>query len=169
MTFSYRLLAAVVFTVSGSCLVGHHLLACTGITLKARDGTVMFGRTLEWGPFDLKSRLIVVPRGHKFTSKTPDGSPGQSWITKYGVVGVDGVGKDIVIDGMNEKGLQVGLFYHPGIAEYQKYDPTRASESLAPTDVGTYLLTTCDSVEQAREAVEKKAKSYRWSKNPSGP
>ncbi len=155
MIFSYRFVAAIALVISGSCLVGHQLLACTGITLKARDGTVLFGRTLEWGAFDLKSRLVIVPRSHKFTCHTPDGKPGLSWQAKYGVAGIDGVGKEIVLDGMNEKGLQVGLFYHPGTAEYQTYDPTRAGESLAPTDVGTYLLTTCESVEEARKVIKK--------------
>ena len=129
--------------------------ACTGITLKAGDGSVVFGRTMEWGHFDIKSGLLVIPRGHSFTSQTPDGKPGLSWKAKFGAAGMDGVGKVVVLDGMNEKGLAVGLFYHPGTAEYQQYDPARAGESMAPTDVGTYLLTTCESVDQAREALRK--------------
>ena len=54
-------------------------LACTGITLKAADGSVLFGRTLEWGSFDLKSRLVVIPRGYKYVTHMPDGKPGLSW------------------------------------------------------------------------------------------
>lgn len=42
--------------------------ACTGITLKSKDGAVVFGRTLEWGSFDLNSRLVVVPRGYEYKS-----------------------------------------------------------------------------------------------------
>ena len=53
-------------------------LACTGITLKAADGSVLFGRTLEWGSFDLKSRLVVIPRGYKYATHTPDGKPDYS-------------------------------------------------------------------------------------------
>jgi choloylglycine hydrolase len=139
----------------GFCCLGQQVLACTGITLKARDGAVVYGRTLEWGSFDFKSRLVIVPRGFKFSAVTPDGMPGLSWIAKHGVAGLDGVGKDIIIDGMNEKGLAVGLFYHPGTAEYPRYDPARASASLSPTDVGTYLLTSCESVEEAREAMQR--------------
>jgi penicillin V acylase-like amidase (Ntn superfamily) len=47
--------------------------ACTGITLKAQDGAVLFGRTMEWGAFDLNGRITVIPRGHEFTGQTPDG------------------------------------------------------------------------------------------------
>ncbi|SIO67263.1 Linear amide C-N hydrolases, choloylglycine hydrolase family [Singulisphaera sp. GP187] len=129
--------------------------ACTGISLKAQDGAALFGRTLEWGAFDLKSRLVVVPRDYKFTAQTPDSKPGLCWNAKYGAVALDGAGKAIVIDGMNEKGITVGLFYHPGTAVYQKYDPAKAGESMAPTDVGMYLLTTCGSVKEARSAIQK--------------
>lgn len=131
------------------------VLACTGITLKATDGSVVFGRTLEWGSFDLKSRLVVIPRGYKYATHTPDGKPGLSWQGKYGVVGIDAVEKDMVVEGMNEKGLAVGLFYHPGFAEYQTYDPAQAAQSMGPTDVGQYLLTTCATVDEVRAAIAK--------------
>lgn len=51
--------------------------ACTGITLKAIDGSVVYGRTMEWGSFDLLSRVVIVPRGHRFTGLTPDQKPGK--------------------------------------------------------------------------------------------
>jgi choloylglycine hydrolase len=131
------------------------VLACTGITLKATDGSVVFGRTLEWGPFDLKSRLAVIPRGYKYATLMPDGKTGLSWQGKYGVVGIDAVEKDIVVEGMNEKGLAVGLFYHPGFAEYQEYDPAQAAQSLSPADVGQYLLTSFATVDEVRDALAK--------------
>ncbi len=149
--FLPRLLA--VLAVFG--MFGQPIMACTGITLKAKDGAVVFGRTMEWGSFDLNSRLIIVPRGHKFTSLLVDHKPGLSWTAKYGVAGIDAVGKDVVVDGLNEKGLQVSLFYHPGTSQYQKFDPAKIHESIAPTDLGTYLLTTCESVEDVREALRK--------------
>jgi choloylglycine hydrolase len=129
--------------------------ACTGITLRAADGAVVYGRTMEWGSFDLKSRVVVIPRGYTFTAHTPDGKPGMTWKTKYGVVGLDCVDKDIVVDGLNERGLAVGLFYHPGYADYQQYDPAKAAETLAPTDVGQYLLTTCATIDEVRAAIDR--------------
>ena len=154
MTSHLRLFAGV-FLVSALSFLGHQLCACTGITLKAKDGTIVYGRTMEWGSFDLMSRVVIIPRGYKFTGQTPDKKPGFSWSAKYGVVGLDGVEKDIILDGMNEKGLTVGLFYHPGFAVYPEYDPTKAEDSIAPTDVGQYLLTTCESVEESRKAMQR--------------
>jgi choloylglycine hydrolase len=141
----------------GACafLAAQSASACTGITLRATDGSVVFGRTLEWGSFDLQSRLTVIPRGYKYVTHMPDGKTGVSWQGKYGVVGIDAVEKDIVVEGMNEKGLAVGLFYHPGYADYESYDPAQAAVSLGPTDVGQYLLTNYATVDEVRAAMAK--------------
>ena len=129
--------------------------ACTAITLRAEDGTVLFGRTMEWGAFDLNGRIMVIPRGHEFIGLTPDGKPGLNWQSQYGVVGIDMLEREVLSDGINEKGLALGLLYHPGFAEYTEYDPGKASQSMAPTDVGQFILTTCASVSDVREAMTK--------------
>jgi choloylglycine hydrolase len=151
-----RLLLTLLFVAAATLLLNPSAgRACTGITLKAADGAVVPGRTMEWGSFDIGSRVVIVPRGYAFECHMPDGKAGMSWKGKYGVVGMDAVGKDMVVDGMNEKGLVVGLFYLPGFAEYQKYDPAKSAESMGPTDIGQYLLTTCATVAEARAAIEK--------------
>ena len=127
--------------------------ACTGISLIAKDGAVVYGRTMEWGSFDLNSQVVIVSRGRTFTAHTPDKKPGVSWTGQYGFVGLDGLDAEVILDGMNEKGLAVGGFYHPGFAEYQKYDPEKASECMGPGDVIAYLLSTCATMEEARAAI----------------
>ena len=131
--------------------------ACTGIRLTAKDGAVVYGRTMEWGTFDLNSRVVIFPRGQQFTGHTPDHKPGLTWRAQYGFVGMDGpaLGEGMVLDGMNEKGLAVGAFYLPGFAEYQPYDPAKASASMGPGDVIAYLLSTCATVEDAKSALAK--------------
>ena len=97
-----------------SALVGSLLLfsshltivhACTGIRLSVKDGSAVYGRTMEWGTFDLNSRVAIIPHGYEFTGLTPDGHNGKKWKSKYGVIGLDMLGKDLFADGMNEKGL----------------------------------------------------------------
>ncbi|QDU24328.1 linear amide C-N hydrolase [Urbifossiella limnaea] len=134
-------------------LVGQRLEACTGLTLKAKDGAVVFGRTMEWGTFDLRSRVVIIPRGFDLQSPTPDGKKGLAWKTKYGAVGIDAVEKNYLVDGMNEKGLSVNLFYHEGFAEYPKYDPAKAAKSLDVLAVCPFLLTTCATTDEARKAL----------------
>lgn len=131
----------------------HPLYACTGLTLRAKDGAVVFGRTQEWGTFDLRSRVVIVPRGYALQSSTPDGQPGLAWKTKYGAVGLDVVEKNYLIDGMNEQGLCVNYFYHEGFAEYPKDDAGNASKTLDILAVCPYLLTTCATAEDARKAL----------------
>jgi len=127
--------------------------ACTGLTLKAQDGAVVFGRTMEWGNFDLQSRVVIVPRGHALKATTPDGQAGHTWTASYGAVGLDAVEKDFLVDGMNEKGLSVSAFYHPGYAEYRAYDSSKASTTISSLDVVQYLLTTTATVDAARKAI----------------
>ena len=47
--------------------------ACTGITLKAKDGTTVVARTIEWGGSELNSQYVVVPRGYVQYSYLPGG------------------------------------------------------------------------------------------------
>lgn len=93
----------------------------TGITLTGADGTRVFARTMEWGPFDLRPEFLLVPRGYEFRAmqEMPDGAEGLSWTSTYGVAGVNALGRLSFGDVMNEVGLVVGTFYLPGFAEYQ--------------------------------------------------
>ncbi len=126
--------------------------ACTGVTLKAKDGSVVFGRTQEWGTFDLRSRVAIVPRGLSLHDKMPDGKDGLSWTTTYGTVGLDVLDEDLLIDGMNEKGLTANLFYHEGYTEYAKPE---AGETLSILALVPYVLTSCQSVDEVRDALAK--------------
>jgi choloylglycine hydrolase len=136
-------------------LTVQNLAACTGVTLKAKDGSVVYGRTMEWGSFDLNSQVVIYPRGYKFTAHTPDKKPGLVWQGPYGFVGLDGLDAEVTLDGMNEKGLAVGGFYHPGFAKYQKYDSEKAAQSMGPGDVIAYILSTCATVDEAKAAMAK--------------
>jgi choloylglycine hydrolase len=60
---------AAVLISSGVALLSTKTWACTGITLRAADGAVVYGRTLEWGAFDMRSRVMVIPRRTEFKAK----------------------------------------------------------------------------------------------------
>ena len=127
---------------------------CTTITIANEDGSFTYGRTMEWGEFDLRSRVSLTPPGVAFTGTTPDGAPGMTWTSKIPTMGLDMLGNDRwIADGINSAGLVVGLLYHPGFATYPDYDPANASRSIAPLDVAPYLLTQCTSIAEVREAM----------------
>ncbi|KPC54580.1 linear amide C-N hydrolase [Amantichitinum ursilacus] len=125
--------------------------ACTGITLVAKDGSAIQARTMEWGTFFLDSEIMVVPRQHVFKAATPDGKAGLAWTGKYGIVGLNLVQTPVITDGMNEKGLTVSSLYLPGYEEGQKYDPAKADQTLAMTDVPTWLLSNFATTEEVRK------------------
>jgi choloylglycine hydrolase len=128
--------------------------ACTGIRLLAKDGSAVYGRTMEWGTFDLNSRVAIIPRGYEFTGLTPDGYNGKKWKSKYGIVGLDLLGKDLLADGMNEKGLATGLFYHPGFASYMKYDMSQANNSITAVDIVSFILSQFATIDEVRSGME---------------
>ena len=124
--------------------------ACTGIRLIAVDGSVVHARTLEFS-VDLQSDVIVVPRGYVRIGSTPDGRQGLKWKTKYASVGANGAGLPFIFDGLNEKGLAVGTFYFPNSAGYMHYKATEASKTVAPWEVGSWILENFATIEEVRD------------------
>ena len=128
--------------------------ACTGIRIKPKDGSVIFARTLEFAD-DLHSNIIIIPRNKEFVGAAPKNQAGLRWTTKYATVGTNAFGMEVVLDALNEKGLAVGLFYFPDYAQYQEVGPDDLAKTLAPWELGTFLLGTCSSVQEVVEAVER--------------
>ena len=127
--------------------------ACTGIRLIAKNNEVVYGRSMEWGAFDLNSRVAIIPRGFTFNGLTPDGNNGKIYHAKYGVAGLDMLHKDFIADGMNEKGLAVGLFYHPGFAKYPEYTKSNASNCISAQELPNYILTQFASVNEVKAGI----------------
>lgn len=126
-----------------------NLFACTGLRLIAKDGGVVVGRTMEFG-FDVHSTAIVVPAGTQLTSSLSDKSKGMFYTSKYGIVGANVMGMNVIVDGVNEKGLYVGGYYFAGEASYSDPDPKKYKQSLAPEDYGTWLLASFSSVAEVK-------------------
>jgi len=130
--------------------------ACTGITIKPKDGSIIVARTLEFG-MDLRSNILIVPRGKEFVGTAPGDKAGLRWRAKYGIVGTNAFDLPVIVDGLNEKGLKVGLFYFPGFAKDQEVKADDFAKALAPWELGSFLLGTCSHVKDAVAA----AKSVR--------
>ncbi|HEV3136881.1 MAG TPA: choloylglycine hydrolase family protein [Pirellulales bacterium] len=126
--------------------------ACTGIRLQAKDGAIIYGRTLEFGT-DLSSNLMIIPREIAFQGTTESGKPGLTWRTKYGAAGLNGLGQTALVDGVNEKGLASGIFLMPGYAKYQQVSAEEEARSLAPWELVTWILTNFATVDEVRKAL----------------
>jgi len=132
----------------------HAAQACTGIRLVAADGAVVHARTLEFG-LDLHSDVIMVPRGYARTGSTPDGKEGLKWKTKYASLGANGAGLPFIFDGLNERGLAVGSFYFPTTAGFMAYSAADAGKTIAPWEVGAWILENFATVEEVKANIGK--------------
>ncbi|MFK5921935.1 MAG: choloylglycine hydrolase family protein [Verrucomicrobiota bacterium] len=126
--------------------------ACTGIQIQTKDGVYVSGRTLEFGIF-MDTSCMVVPRGYEFTGKTSMG-PGMRWKTKYASVGVMIAGYEVILDGINEKGLTVGSFYFPGFAKYSVTTKENIKVSLSSSDFTQWMISQFATVAEVRKAIE---------------
>jgi len=126
---------------------------CTGITLTAKDGSIVRGRTMEFS-VPLESNIIVVPRGLAMQGTGPDGKPdGLPWTVKYGTAGVNGLGMNMLVDGVNEQGLSGGLFYFPSYAGFQDVPAADAGRSIAAWELLTWALTSFATVAEVKAAL----------------
>lgn len=131
---------------------------CTSLRLKAQDGSVVVGRTMEF-PTLMDADLVVMPRGLTLSSYAPEGRTGKTWTTKYGAVGIDAfpdaepTGYYAWTDGLNEKGLYAGLQYHPGTAVFS--DPAGVPDDrlMSAIHLAVLALTTCADVAEVRQTL----------------
>jgi len=129
-------------------------LACTETVIKSEDGSVVVGRTLEFGP-DLQSQIISSPRGRDFKVTAPDGKPGMSWTSKYGYLYMNFFGVEHPMDGLNEKGLSFAFLYMPGITQYQAVTSDQDKEALSYLFLGDWILSNFSTVAEVKEAFSK--------------
>lgn len=130
--------------------------ACTGITLKSRDGSTVVARTIEWGGSDLNSRYVIVPRGYVQQSLLPDGKKnGLVFTAQYGYVGMAVEQDEIVAEGINEAGLSAGLFYFPHYGQYETYDPAQKASSVADIQLVSWILGNFERIEDVQNAIKK--------------
>ena len=128
--------------------------ACTGISLKAADGSIVLARTCEWGGSNLESRYVIVPRNHSTVSVTPSGQNGLAYTSRYGYAGISVVQDSFVTEGMNEEGLSAGLFFFPGYGQYEDYDSSRNSSTMVDVELAGWILASFSTVDQVEEAIK---------------
>ncbi len=127
------------------------LFACTGIKLQAKDNSIVHGRTLEYA-VDVSFSAAVIPRGYDFTGTTPNG-PGLKYKSKYASVGMICFGVPSIMDGINEKGLGVGVFYFPGYASYTPTNSENQKRSVSPVEFSNWIITQFATIDEVKKAL----------------
>lgn len=129
--------------------------ACTGITLKSKDGATIAARTIEWAESVMKTLYVVVPRNQPLQSLTPSGMDGVKFTAKHGYIGLAVEQKEFMVEGINEKGLSAGLFYFPNYGKYQPYEEIHKDKCLADFQVVSFVLSQCSTIDEVKEALQK--------------
>lgn len=133
-------------------LIYSQLMACTGISITTKDNKHVQARSIEWGEFPLGSKLIFSPRGQDFRSLTPKGRNGMSWKAKYGFVGISVAEDGFIGEGINEAGLNAGLFYFSYYGSLAPYDSKDDIISISDMELTKYILSSFSTVEEVKEA-----------------
>ncbi|MCG3865254.1 MULTISPECIES: choloylglycine hydrolase family protein [unclassified Photobacterium] len=127
---------------------------CTGIILKSEDGVTIPARTMEFG-FDILSNIAIVPAGTEIHSLSGDNKQtGLVYKAKYGFGGANALGRNIIVDGINEKGLYFGAFYFAGFAKYSELSPENQSQSVSSEELGNYILANFATVEDVKQGLQ---------------
>jgi choloylglycine hydrolase len=126
---------------------------CTSLGITCHDGTILYGRTMEFAE-DLHSSLLFFRKGTKYQGHTKFATKnGRKWVTKYDFCGMGTHPLPLVTDGMNAQGLAVGVLFFPNYAQYQPLAAT-PENTLSANEVATYLLGMCQTVMEVREALQ---------------
>jgi choloylglycine hydrolase len=128
---------------------------CTAVGFTCKDGTILYGRTLEYES-PLYSQILFLPRNHPFEG-TAFHRKGKSWISKYALLGFNQNAmphyRDWIVDGMNEQGLVASALYLSHYTEYQPYNPSFIDRTIGCWELVTLLLSQCSSLEDVRQEV----------------
>ena len=130
-------------------------IACTGISLTAKDGSYVQARTIEGAALKLISEYVVIPRGLEMQSYTPNALNGLKFTAKYGVVGLCVVQKEFIAEGINEAGLSTGLFFFPNYGDYAPYKEADNAKTLCDMQFVTWVLSQFSSISQVKDAIKK--------------
>ncbi len=127
--------------------------ACTNISVTADDGSVVIGRTLEFGP-SLQSEIITSPRGAEFTNIAPNGKQSLSWTAKHGYVFLNFFKQDHAVDGMNEKGLSMGFLYLPGYTTYTEATDENVKNGIPYYQLGDWILSQFETTDEVKSGLK---------------
>lgn len=137
-------------------VVNHAVIACTGIILRSEDGVTVAARTMEFS-FDIQSNIAVVPAGTKITTLSwDDKNEGFTYEAKYGFGGANCLGRPVVVDGVNEKGLYFGAFYFAGSAKFEQLSEQNRGKAISSEELGNWILSQFASIEELKKALPQK-------------
>lgn len=143
--------------------------SCTDFAINCKDGGIITGRSMEWGD-DLGSQIKYYPAGQKRTSIATKDKPGKEWTSKFGYYGINAYKQDLVIDGLNDQGLSMGMLWYPP-AVYQTVSEKDSANAVSVFDLGFYILGNFKTVDEVEHDLQTTkvwgAANPKWPLNPN--
>lgn len=131
------------------------LNACTGISLNLNNNHFIQARTIEWSENYLNSNLIILPQEQLYKSHMPNGKIGLKWKGKYGAVGISVQDNSLIGEGINEVGLNAGVFFFPGYGKLSPFTGKNLEKSINDMDIVKWILTNFSTVEEVKKEIFK--------------
>ncbi|WP_419785689.1 linear amide C-N hydrolase [Pseudodesulfovibrio sp.] len=127
--------------------------ACSDFVVKAKDGTVLNARSMDFGIED-EAQVAIYPRGKQWSSAAPGKAKGLQWKQRYGFVAMAALKSQISSDGMNEKGLSAKFLWLPSVG-YQTVPNGKEAQALAASLVPDWILGNFATVAEVKKALPK--------------
>lgn len=133
---------------------------CTTLTLKTNDGSMIHGRTDEFGLY-YRNDLILFPRNYEFGNGLVLAQSTKTSKSKYSIIGTN-IGTlfgealsmpEMLDDGMNEAGLSMSALYYPEYANY-KIVKEFAEDEQDFLAIGRSALALCATIEETIAYIE---------------
>ena len=136
--------------------------SCQEIRVKAEDGSVVLGRSLEF-PLPLDFHIATEPAGTKHEAPALPNCPGApfSFTNRFKEIVIlgrfQGNWCNTTCDGINDAGLSANVLYFKDNAEY--IDPSDISgaacdNAIPQTMIPSYILATYETVKQIKDDLE---------------
>ena len=129
---------------------------CTAMVITDASGIGYSGKTMEFS-FLIPLNMQYLPAGTKISSKTPSGTIGMQFSTKYPVLGLGMLAmpsatQDSMIEGINDRGLSLSSneFNNSKAPANLGSDPTKI---LAATDFAMWVLGNFQTVAEVKKAL----------------
>lgn len=120
---------------------------CTAITYKTKD--FYFGRTLDYD-FSYAEEVTITPRNFPFVFRNT-----RTVKSHYAIIGMACISENypLYYDAVNEKGLCMAGLNFVGNAHFS--NPVKDKDNIAVFEFIPWMLSQCDSVQEARRLIER--------------
>lgn len=140
--------------------------ACSDIGIRAKDGTVVIGRSMDID-FGLIPGIYIEPSGMIKQGKLPAVCKGEGmeWTNKHNVIVIRPMQSSlefISVDGINDAGLNAASLYMPGYTVYEDVSGAKCRHTISQLEVIGYVLSNFENVKQIREVLETNKFPYIW-------